>query len=139
MLALRFLSGLESEESIFKSYCIGFLIRFVVYPYRNTGFEYGKKKEHHIGDKIFPSILENRNITSFIYIRTDDWAYHDVGEYEDRIQTVCAELIMKRICFYFCNKLEYEYNRMVLCNWTRNGISASYSYTMIPDRISHKK
>lgn len=138
---LRFLSGLESESNDYNSNCISYLIRFVIYPYRFTGFEYGRDKPHQFGDMVFPCITWFRPITEFHYIQYD-WGrdYNSNGEYAYGIQEVCTELIMKRICFYYYGDLEYAYNNNILCNWIRTP-NRHYpgSYIMIPDKIFYKK
>lgn len=138
--ALRFLSGLDSHCDT-DSFI--YLIRFVLYPYRNTGFEYGGKKRLEIGDMVFPSIswVDFDCITNFMVILYDDWHYHNVGEDEYGIRTVSADLIMKRICLYYGGELVYDYDNSVQCNWSRMWITSdgSYTYTMMPDRICRKK
>lgn len=130
ILALRFLSGLESDEGL--SNCVSYLIRFVIYPYRNTGFDGD--------DMVFPCLTWFPPVTSFNYILYNDWDYHDIGEDEYGIQVVSAEMIMKRICFYYCGELEYDYHNNIQCNWSRKrSIVETYDYTMMPDKICHKK
>jgi hypothetical protein len=136
--ALRFLSGLDSHSD---TDSFSYFIRFVLYPYRNTGFEYGKEKPHRISSKCFPSILWFPPITKFMVITYSGWDYHEAGEAVHGIRTVSANLIMKRICLYYSGKLEYEYGNTVQCDWSRMWITndGSYYYTMMPDRICCKK
>jgi hypothetical protein len=137
--ALRFLSGLDSHCD---TESFSFLIRFVLYPYRNTGFEYSKEKRHQIGDMCFPSILWFPPITEFMVIVYSSWDYHDDGEVKYGIKTVSADLIMKRICLYYSGELKYEYDNTIQCDWSRMYITGDdwpCTYTMMPDRICRKK
>jgi hypothetical protein len=132
--ALRFLSGLDSRSD---TYCISYLIRFVVYPYLDTGFEYGGDNPHRIEDMVFPCLTWFPPITAFNYIMFSDWDYHNVGEEKYGIRTVSTNLIMKRICLYYCGELEYDYNNTVQCDWSR--LNGCDFYTMMPDRICRKR
>jgi hypothetical protein len=138
IIALRFLSNLESEDSLNESNCISYLIRFSIYPYHgNDGFKCGEKKQYQFEDMLFPRITWFYPITEFTYILYDDWAYHNVGENEYGIEIITVDLIMKRICLYYGG--DYEYINTIQCNWIRKHSSGSETYTMIPDMIYRKK
>lgn len=137
--ALRFLSGLENEDSLKESNCVSYLIRFSIYPYHDVGFKYGEKKQYQFEDMLFPRITWFYPVTEFTYILYDDWSYHNVGENAYGTEIISAELIMKRICLYYCGILDYEYHNTVQCNWIRRHYSGSETYTMMPDRIFRKR
>jgi hypothetical protein len=140
IIALRFLSNLESEDSLNESNCISYLIRFSIYPYHgNDGFKCGEKKQYQFEDMLFPRITWFYPITEFTYILYDDWAYHNVGEQTYGIEIITIDLIMKRICLYYSGDGGYEYNNTIQCNWIRKHFSGSETYTMIPDKIYRKK
>ena len=101
-----------------------------------------EKKPHQIDNMVFPCLTWFYCvIPTFTYIRYEGGRdYHRIGEQEYGIQSICAGLIMKRICLYYCGRLEYEYDNTIQCIWIRKYTSGSSQfYTMIPDKLCHKK